>query len=38
VKLGLIEREPGPSGLTTLSVASDTAIIAKIEEPMEKQG
>ncbi|WP_410672129.1 hypothetical protein [Amycolatopsis sp. cmx-4-68] len=29
VKLGLVERGPGPGGLTELSVASDKAIVAK---------
>jgi hypothetical protein len=38
VKLGLVERESGPGGLTTLSVASDKAIIAKSEELLRKQG
>ena len=38
VKLGLLKREPGPGELTTLSVASDREIIAKIEELTERQG
>ncbi|MFD8494903.1 hypothetical protein [Amycolatopsis sp. NPDC059657] len=37
VKLGLLKRAPGPSGLTVLSVASDREIIAKIEELTDKR-
>ncbi|SDW36872.1 hypothetical protein SAMN05421504_101402 [Amycolatopsis xylanica] len=37
VKLGLLKREPGPSGLTVISIASDREIIAKIEELTDKR-
>lgn len=38
VKLRLVERTPGPQGLTTLTIASDKEIITKIEELMRDAG